>query len=477
MKLFDEIKQAIAEGKDAFFDLIQKKQKEDKDFLNKAFFAPKEKQDSAFIVPEGRQLTVLEYLIYNHSENSNLIEHIEWLLQQKVDVNANEPLHLIFRLKKMELVPLFLNQNHLQNSRDVESAWQSLNLNARDATGKRLIYRIIESRNIGHLNLAINYGISVHLPSPFEDNDKSWEIQPLHQAIITNFSAALPALIEAGAQLSNPFGQLMETPLLLAARLGRITALKALLVHYQTLSLESNREFISVLNKENYSAMDLLCIRMHDRKKPKEALRGIAMLLCHGADVPAHHLLRSLLMDNRHELFVAIKEYSRTNPQLAANFLRKCLNKTDPLHDIIFAKNSWSQTFRHLFGKADDLGFQLQTLINLSNTTTTREKKDDENTTQRKIEKDDEEVFQNEELLFANFVGRYKQALKTSFFNPWSEMLHLIASGEVTCWKHVTAYADMHTNSRTFKIIAEMKKSTPTIHVSLDTPAAANRLI
>ncbi|CEK09684.1 Dot/Icm T4SS effector AnkC/LegA12 [Legionella hackeliae] len=449
MNLFDEINQAITEGMEAFVKLIQNKVQQDENFLRKVFFTT-----------TGKQQTVLEYLIQMHSEECNVTNQIEWLLQQTIDINANEPLHLIFQLKKLDLVPLFLKE-HLADDKEPR---QRLNLNTRDIKGKQLIYRIIESGNIDYLELAIKQGINIHLPSPSEVGSRSWEIQPVHQAVLSGFSNAIPLLIQAGAELSNPFGELMESPLLLAARHGQINAMKELLVHYQSLDLKSNQEFISVVDKDRYSAMDRLCIRVHDNKKPKEALHGIAMLLCHGAEVAAHPLLRSLLMDNRHELFAAVKEYTKEQPKLAATFLRKCYNKQDPLHDIMFAKNSWGQTFRHLVGKADGLGLELPFLIQSSSQKPSTAKVEESEL----VDEKNQEVLTQEEALFTEFIKRYKQVLKTSFFNPWSEMLHLIAKGEVTCWEHAKAYAEMHPGSRTARIVVEMTKTTHSIHVSLD---------
>ncbi|WP_131793556.1 Dot/Icm T4SS effector AnkC/LegA12 [Legionella brunensis] len=458
MSLFDEINQELINGKDAFIRFINAKLKSDKNLLSQFF-----------ITPKGKQQTILDYLIHLHSKEQNVAEHIQWLLQQGIDINVNQPLHLVFQLQKFDLVTVFLNEQVLTSEQR-----QKLNVDSRDAQGKTLIHRVIESRMLIPLEFIVKLGVQINQPSQTLMGKRAIEVQPVHQAVISDFPEAIPLLTKAGAQFANPCGRLMETPLLLAARMGRINVMKGLLDHAQELDLEKNQALLNATNSKGLSAMELLCIHLHDNKQPKEALRGIAMLMCHGVNAPPHPLLRSLLTDNRQALHQVVKEYTQDKPKLAINFLRKCHNKRDPLHDIMYAKNSWGQSMRHLFGKADDLAFKLEALIELPKRKTAMPEEAESNQTGSSVV---ETILTEEELLFANFVAAYKDSIKgATLFNPWSEMLHLIAMGEVTCWAHVTAYSDMHPKSRTERIVKHMMQSQPSLHENLDPEVTCSKV-
>ncbi|WED43427.1 Dot/Icm T4SS effector AnkC/LegA12 [Legionella cardiaca] len=452
MSLFNEINHALVGGMDAFTTLITEKLKRDKNLL-----------DNFYLTQKGKQQTILNYLIQLHSERNNLQPYIQWLLQQEIDINVGQPLHLVFQQNKLDLMPFFLIDKFLKDSPDKNPRRQRIHFDSRDIYGKTLLHRIIEHRKFEPLVFVVEQQINVNQSSETQHEGQSLEVQPIHQAVISNFPEAIAYLAKVGAQFNNPCGELRETPLLLAARLLRIRAIKELLTQSLTSETINSHEFLNALNANRYNAMNLLCTHLYEGNKSAQALRGIAMLLCHGVAVPSYPVLRNLLMNYRQELYLAVKEYARDKPQLAANFLRKCHNKADPLHDIIYAKDSWGQSMRHLFGKADDLAFKLETL-------TLPKKKISSSTARTQlVPSESEAIFAKDEILFAEFVRRYKESIKSViFFNPWSEMLHLLATGEVTCWAHVMQHAQENKNSRTEQIVKDMLDLHKSPHENLD---------
>ncbi len=218
-------------------------------------------------------------------------------------------------------------------------------------------------------------------------------------------------------------------------------------------------DFLANTNTKGHTALDLFCIQLQGGVQPTQALRGIAILICNGAEIPVNPLLRSLLMQHRKALYQEVKRYTNSEkaPHLALNFLRRCHLKGNALHDVMYAKHSWSQAFRHFFGSPDDFAFQLETLVPSI-------------PAPDKPEYVLEMGLAKEEALFAAFVSRYKESFRAvTFFNPWSGMRHRLAKGEITCWTDVMAYAATYPRSRSAQIVTEMQKLTINVHENLDT--------
>ncbi|KTD17352.1 Dot/Icm T4SS effector AnkC/LegA12 [Legionella jordanis] len=440
MDIIKKINQVL-ENYEEFTHLIEEELKTDPDVLR-----------NFFISATGKPQTVLDYLIERHSEELNLQKQIQWLLEKEVDLNLNQPVHLALKLKKKDIAALLLHSR----AENKEEGNATLNLNARDVEGKSLVYRLIYVAEIELLARCIKLGMNVNQPSPIKPEMDAPQIQPLHQAIISNFIGGVAQLIQAGAQLDNLYYPSKENSLLLAARKGHIEIIEIILNNLQQFkSEEEKRQFLNSKNSSGQTAIDVLCLQLRDKKTSKQAIRGIAMLLCHGVEAPDNPSLSSLLMGYRKELFKEIKSYSQKSPSYAASFLRRCHNKLDPLHSIMYAKNSWEQSFKQLFGIADDLAFEMETLV------PPRPALKQEDAELAVIKGEAEEQFEENELLFAEFLKRYQDALKSvTFFNRWSGMLHNVSQGQVTNWESVKAYADLNPKSRTARIVHEMTSST-----------------
>lgn len=442
MSIFTEIDQALIQGKDAFAQLISEKQQRETNFL-----------EQFHMTSAGKLQTVLSYLISQHSKKTNYLSEIQWLLEQDIDINVGQPLHLVLQLKKVDLVDCFLVEKYLKGTDETAP----LNFDLRDLEGKTLLYRFIENNQIKRIPLK-EYRINVNELS----QDGSRALQAIHLATSMDDHDTIHQLVEAGAQLDATCdSSLRESPLLMAARLQKINAMRELLERYRARfpheDLNNKKNFLCAKNANEHDALGLLCIHLHDQKLPNKTIRGIAMLLCHGVPAPSDPLLHSLLTENRHQLFLEVQKYTKNKPELAAEFLRKCHNKSDPLHDIMYAKNSWTQSALHLFGQIDELAFDLEALCDSKATPS--------------LEEVLVQAFSQDEILFAEFVKRYRENWKSvTFFNPYSEMRHRLARGEITCWQEVVSYANekIHEDSRTKKIVDEMLKTKTPVHDNLD---------
>lgn len=449
MTLFSELNQEIRTGSiDTFSEFLNKKLQSDKLFLQRTFW-----------VETGEQMTVLYYLIHLHDQQQcDLSKHIELLLKQGACINTNQPVHFAVQKRKLDLIPFFLNDFYVEElaerskGKGKKESEQALQIDSPDMGGRTLLSRVIDAGDEGLLHLLLSCCPNIHQPSQIKINDEVMIMQPLHQAVVMGFADAVKSLIDAGAQADNPCGLLQETPLLLAARMGQVDALEVLLESTNgQLDLEGT-------NAESDRAIDLLCVRLHDQQKPQDALRGIAMLLCHGATVPRHELLRDLLTDNRKTLLSEVKKYAAKDPILAAKFIRACHDKNSDLHNIIYAKHSWTQSIRHLFGIAGEEAFTLESLV-----------------AQDKEPSASSVSYTKDEVLFAEFVKRYDASIKGhTIFNPWSAMRWKITTGEITSMKQVREYAAEYPNTRTDKILKEMENPRLSFHEDLEQELADN---
>ncbi len=384
MKDFAELEQAIEKGDEAFKSFIAAEKSANPDFLKLTFNR------------QGQQLTVLNYLIRKHNNRigmPNRIEHIKWLLSNGADINLGQPVHLLLDLKKFDLFPLFVkfDQGELPSPSEQTSennsalptpllvsgaggemvevllqegsleSPQTLRFNARDTTGTTLLSRVIASGDISILQgiLSGQFDINVNEPSPMALLGQSVGILPLHQATLSNSPEAIYALLEKGAVIDGCCGDLSETPLLYAARFGKIKSLGTLLANARTaLDLEATNA-----EAKPKRPIDLLCERLAKGRDSQQALHGIAMLLCHGAAVPRDEQFRQLLMTNRIELLEEVKKYLAQSQHSATQFVRACHNKDNPLHDIIYAKSSWLQAIWRFFGLPRKEAFLVESLV------------------------------------------------------------------------------------------------------------------
>lgn len=90
MDFVSEMNKILQMELEQFKEFIQKKLEEDKNYLEKLFW-----------LPNGSQMTVLNYLIEQYSEpklgiddaNRDLLAKIDFVLHEAKDVNVGEPLH------------------------------------------------------------------------------------------------------------------------------------------------------------------------------------------------------------------------------------------------------------------------------------------------------------------------------------------------------------------------------------------------
>lgn len=465
MALFDEINEILARKDEgslgAFRDLIRKKL-ETKPKLLRHFFC----------LNNGEQTTVLNHLIHSHdAAERDLTEYVKLVFEMEKDAYIEQPAHLAYMLKKPALARLIIEwvKGH------VEAPVLRLWVDEYDAEGKTLLARAIDTGAIDNLQDVLACKPDVSKPSKIQvGKDKKMSIPPLHQAIIKKFTGAVDALIKEGAELDSTCGALQETPLLLAARLGRLDSLKSILESKgPTLDLEAT-------NNESKRAIDLLCARLEAKQDPQSAIRGIAMLLCHGAAVPQEQALCTLLQDNRYALLDEVSKYTEKLPALAASFVRRC-HMSGPLHSIIYAENSWWQSLWYLFARPSHVALQLESLV-LRGQQPSKKKEVEERVNKEAEERvHAEEVqveapgpFTKEEVQFATFVKKYDEALGikkflgVTIFNPWSSMRWAIDSGKFTSLKQVEKYRTDYPGTRTDRVLERMENRRESLHEDLD---------
>lgn len=484
MQSFEELEAVVNKGGNLFKSFIRKEIELNKNFLQRAFWHAK-----------GEQMTVLNYLIRRHKpeKERDMTAHIRWFLEQGASVNAGQPVHFLLERRRLDLLPLFINEHYVEKlaedskGKKNEIFAQRLQLEARDKVGRSLLSRAIDTANASVMDLLLKSGLDVNEENRIEINAKLLDIQPLHQAVLANFPEAIKGLIAAGANFNNPCGKLRETPLLLAARSANIVALEALLTCLDSVNVEVNsrQECLEAVDVNSKRPIDLLCMHLYKKENPQEALRGIAMLLCHGAEVPSNELLRDLLMNNHMALLDEVKKYTKQAPALAANFVRACHDKNNPLHNIIYDNDSWGQIIRRFFGIASKEVFIVESLV-FDGSDLLEEESPTISEDEELVEEQDKEdpieiqvppkaaksavstVFKKDELVFAEFVWRYRQDFENTFFkNPFSTMLWKLASGECTSENEVRNYAAQHPDTRSDQILKAMV-GPPIMHEDLN---------
>lgn len=451
---------------ESFKDFITRELKNDKDLFHKNFWTP-----------PGGQTTLLNYLIDKHDLTTrDLKKQIVYLLNQGADLNYAQPLHLAFELKKMDVVFRMLNNKTEEKEKEKEEGDDPRNnkarknnipevdANARDLSGHSLLYWTIQSGEILYVREALSQGAKIALPNSLDaDGLEKVPGLPLHQAVLCDFPDAVSALIAHGANIDAPFGDSKQTPLLIAAAGGKIAALGALLEKIDAVQ-QLDYESISVKTDEpGLRAIDMLCQRLDSKKQPEKALKGIAMLLCHGATAPRNEKWQNLLRTHRHALLEQVTEYTRSNPRQLATFIHASQDKNSDLHTILFVDNSWARPFRQLFGQVNKTAVTLGNLVKGQDLA-----ENDQTFCSDRSNLNSEDTFNEDEQKFAQFILKYDQAIKgVTLFNPWSDMRWRIADGKVTTWSQVLQYAHEHANSRTKKIVDEMIKPAQNYHTEL----------
>jgi ankyrin repeat protein len=479
MNFVDEISSAINLGLEEFKTYINKKMKQNKDFLEQLFW-----------LPNGSQMTVLNYLIEEHKEYDeeadetsikDLRELIDYVLTLSNDLNVGEPLHQAIATGKIRLALHLLKAEHIQiamqkqdyskatildlfnlmvqKAKDIAKTIRMhlFDMNQRDAEGRTLISLALAKKNPDLLCHLLLQSPNVHAPTCM--TSAKVPFQPLHQAIVLDFADGVRLLAFKNADLSNPLGLMKDSPVSLAARLGKIYALEALLEQpLNKLALEAENMHLFADQITGYTAIDELCERIANNDERSSALRGVAMLLCRGAEPPRNEDFRSLLSNHRIDLLKAVHEYLEHKPELVDSFVARCHLKEGALHNIVFSNHSWGNSIRHLFGKPCDTAFMVEDLV----VRKYYNPKEGSTLLTRPAEQFSQE---NDPLkLYAAFVRLYNQAYDNQLFpNCWSTMRWMIADGRCD-WATVLRYSENHPTSRTRIIINEMFQQVPEVH-------------
>lgn len=417
MNVFEELN-ATLEEVEKFRILIEGKLAHDQEFLKKSYGNSK-----------GEPYTVLNYLIERHSNEINLSEHIRALIEEHsdtIDFNLGQPLHLILSLKKSGLFDIFIER------------LDCFNLNQRDSAGKTLLFRLMDNRDITLLTKVLSESITVHEWDKVRTSIKHFstvQIQPIHHAILLNYGEAIQPLVRANSDLNNPCGELQETPLLLAARLGRSHMIQNLIHASNDLEKQLN---LDICNAKGERAIDLLCLKLGNKQERDSALKGIALLLINGATISVDSKILNTLSKHRSALLDEIK-LAESSEDLRANFVRAVSLNTNPLHQIFYPK-TFSNSIRTFFGKPEQLAVKLISLV-----------------TNEKNESGD--GFTKDEKDFFEFFERYQKSIKGHrLYNPWSTMHVKLSNGEITNIAQVKAYAAQNKKTRTARILKEIEE-------------------
>ncbi|CEG58009.1 Dot/Icm T4SS effector AnkC/LegA12 [Legionella fallonii] len=494
-----EMDEAIQSGLDEFKAFIQKKIGENKDFLKQSFW----------LLQNSAQMTVLNYLIDVHQEEpqkaqqetvgtdneesqelqsdvtdeyqGDLTEFIDYVLEHSEDKNVGEPLHQAIATGKFQLAFHLLNldidvERPLTEKRDKlnlqrtlerlrkEAEFDKFDLDRRDIEGRTLISLILDFRIFELLMYLIAGRANIHAATP--RSGSRVRFQPLHQAIVLDSADAVRLLASQGAQLSNPLGVMRDTPLILAARLGKLSAMEALL-EFPVAELDLEAENKNRADDETgRTAMEELCHRIANNEDRDEAIRGVAMLFCRGAEPPRSEEMRTLLTDYRIDLLKAIDQYLGDKPALVDAFVSRCHVIESTLHNIIYADHSWGSSIRHLFGVPSDAAFMVENLV-----TRKYDAPQIEHPNVVPLSSATASDFQQEKdslKLYAEFVRRYTKAYDNQIFtNRWSTMRWMIAEGNCN-WQRVVEYAKNHPTSRTRIVLGDMLQPIPNVHIDVE---------
>lgn len=446
---------AIASGVTGFKQFLQHKISKNSDFLQQFFW-----------VDSDTQMTVLNYLIHHYHETnkSTLLPMIDVVVALSQDNNCGEPLHQAASSGKTKLLLHLLRQDSLASVGTAAlpqahaASKTYFDVDKRDKSGRTLLSLILTTKDPRLLQALLTRNPNVHAISYMTGKIP---FQSIHQAVALDFAPAITLLVQHGAHLNNPFGELKETPLLLAARLGKINALSALLAEsalHHVLERENNHLLPG--NKEGHRAIEELCLHLDKGTNRAETIRGIAILLCHGAQTPRSEAMCELLSDYRMQILAQARSYMKDKPELVNAFVNRCHLKDSALNSIMYARNSWANSIRHLFGIPSRAAVEIEELI------TVKDSSDLASLVDASAADLSQET--NKLKLYAEFVRRYTQAYQGQVFtNRWSSMRWMIADGQCD-WSTVLAYSQNHPGSRTRIIINEMLNLLPKLRERLE---------
>lgn len=439
MDFIKAINEAIGKGYNAFVEFIQGKKIANPSYLEQLNGVYREEQH-----------TVLNYLITIFGEDPaiDLSEHLRYVLANTTDVNMGEPLHRALSTNKMGVFTLLM---------DADKDKKVFQVNQRDVQGSSLLALVLESKSLELLQLLLTREVNVNATTNV--GEKRTALQPLYHAIVLDFAAAVKPLVEKGAQLTNRMGLSLDTPILLAARLGKVNALKALLdCPYDAELLAAENNNIHPESNKGHTAIEELCNNLAKNQHTEESIEAVAMLLCCGAEPPRYEDMRCLLSNNRLALLKAVKKYLEQKPDLVDAFVERCHLKESQLHLIVYADHSWGSSLRHLFGVPSESAILVEDLV-------TTKYRNPANAIvgvpSLSSSSDNLAVVKNPLQLYAEFVRRYQQAYECQVFpNPWSTMRWMITGG-LCDWETVVRYANNNKGSRTQIIYEDMMSPVP----------------
>lgn len=449
MEFITEINAAIKSGLEGFNLFIEQKLQREANYLERPYWTE-----------GGVQMTVLNYLIQQHQEknknsiheegSSDLTHFIDAILSKVRDKNVGLPLHQAIAANKIQLALHLLGNN-------------VFDVNKRDDEARTLLSLVLPTRNRQLLVKVLACKPDVNAATRL--NEERIPFQPLHQAIVLDFASGVINLVRSGADVSNPMGEMKNTPLLLAAQHGKIKALEALLEEspVEQLKLEARNKNLWQDNKTGENAIEVLCKKLLNNQNDKDLLRGVAMLLCRGAEPPRPEELCQVLADKRKELLKEIDSYMDTRPDLVDPFVNRCHLANSALYHIIYVDHSWGSTLRQLFGRPSDAAFAVERLV-----TRKYSRRPEGNSEVPVLPTAAAVPLRGDEpplKLYAEFVRRYNEAYENQrITNPWSTMRWMIAEGKCN-WETVKEYARNHPGTRTQIIYDDMFKTLPKMEV------------
>ncbi len=467
-----ELDKAIHQGLDGFKAYVQDQIKKQADFLEHFFW-----------IADASQMTVLNYLIHLYSESidstdeasasNSLLPMVEHVVSLMDDKNIGTPLHQAIREEKIQLALHLLSlmpQVELsdtvivvptmpgRSAKKSKKALSVFNVDQRDQDGRTLISLVLASKNDSLLTELLKRAPNLHVPTSM--SDLRVPFQPIHQAVVLNYPQAIRLLAKEGVQLGNPCGITQDTPVLLAAHLCKIDALEALLEQsVDQLLLEEERTVTTGGKINKQRAIERLCDHFNEGKNKEDALRGIAMLLCRGAEPPRSEAMRELLSNNRSAILKAIHLYLADKPDLVDPFVRRCHLTESALHNIVYAHHSWGSAIRRLFGTPSDAAWVVENLVVRKYTTTSNEKEVLPTAVAADLSSEKDPV-----KLYAMFVKRYTDAYNNQLItNSWSKMRWMIADGQCD-WETIQRYVKTNPTTRSATIYNEMFKPLPKLH-------------
>lgn len=454
MEFITEVDTAIKSGLDGFKSFIEQKLAENCDYLEHSFW-----------MEDGSQMTVLNYLIQQHQEKTDadtasfdLTAWIDFAIGKLRDKNTGEPLHQVLAIGKARLA------QHLLNN-------YTFDVNRRDEEGRTLLSLALATKNKHLLEKILEHQPNVNAITRV--TEARTPFQPLHEAIVLDFAFGVRNLGKAGAELANPVGTMKDTPVLLAARMGKIKALGALLefpVEKLDIEAESNYVAADKDKKAGDNAIEALCKALARDSNNQNLIYGVAMLLCRGAEPPRNQTMCQLLVSKRSDLLRAIDRYMESRPELVDPFVHRCHLAGSALHKIVYVAHSWGSALRQLLGRPSEAGVLVERLVTRKYGHCSEENSNASLLSKAAAAAESLREDESSLRLYAEFVRRYNEAYEGQrITNPWSTMRWMIAEGKGS-WDSVQQYALSHPGSRTQIIYDDMLKNMPKVkmHESIE---------